>query len=212
MLTRTRLYSRVAPAKDAKLFLIFCEGSSTEPRYFKYFNGINSQIRIEPVEADDQQDNTPTGLLAAAQIALIASEENPAPQYQLVDGDEVWFAIDTDQWGDKIDKLREGASKYGWNVAQSNPCFEVWLYYHTNSAAPNFDGHEQSMEWKNQLNTILPGGFDCRKHPILIQSAILNTKSSHININTPSTTEIYILAERFLPLVEKEINRALLLI
>ena len=56
-----------------------------------------------------------------------------APKYELdlKQNDEVWFVIDTDEWGNKIISLKDDCNtKQSWNVAQSNPCFEIWLYYH----------------------------------------------------------------------------------
>ncbi len=54
--------------------------------------------------------------------------------------DKIWFVIDTDRWneGNKIGLLKtfvqEKKESYnGWFVAQSNPSFEIWLYYHFNS-------------------------------------------------------------------------------
>jgi hypothetical protein len=208
MLTRSRLYQRIAPDKDAKLFLIFCEGTVTEPNYFNYFNELNSRIRIIAVPADDQKDNTPMGLFQAAKKAIIKSENNSSPEYDLTENDEVWFVIDTDQWGEKIDELRNSAKDKNWQIAQSNPCFEVWLYFHFNKVAPAFIGHEASSNWKKNLNEIIKGGFDYRKHPIFIKEAIDNATKNYEIISKPSSTEVYLLANKLLPLIENEINEA----
>lgn len=209
MLSRNRLYVRQAPNRDARLFLIFCEGTVTEPNYFKYFNELNSQIRIVPVPGNPQGNNSPEGLLATAKAATIKNASNPNPEYDLQNDDEVWFVIDTDQWGEAINTLRAEAAEYGWSVAQSNPCFEVWLYHHFHELPATFEGHESSVNWKEKLNEIIPGGFNPRKHPIYIQTAITNARTGIANVSTPSCTEVYLLAERFYPLIASEIEEAL---
>ncbi|WP_316738473.1 RloB family protein [Pedobacter aquatilis] len=209
MLSRSRTYVRQDPDKDAKLFLIFCEGSKTEPKYFNYFNLLNSRIRIEAVPADSQGNNSPSGLMDSAMLAIVKSKDNPNPEYELNAEDEVWFVIDTDQWGAKIDKLRADAANFNWQVAQSNPCFEVWLYYHFYDVSPSFSGHEQSSNWKPELAKLINGGFHLSKHPIFIQTAIEYAKKNFTDINVASCTEVHILAERFISLIKTEIDGAL---
>lgn len=209
MLSRSRLYERQLPNKDARLFLIFCEGTVTEPNYFKYFNELNSQIKIVPVPGDPQGNNSPEGLLAVAKVATLKSADNSNPEYDLQGDDEVWFVIDTDQWAEAIATLRTEAAEQGWHVAQSNPCFEVWLYHHFHAAPASFEGHELSINWKEGLNGLVAGGFDHRKHPIYIQAAMVNARTGLIDLEMPSCTEVYLLAERFYPLVAAEIEEAL---
>ena len=213
MLIRRNLYERREPVKDATLFLIFCEGSHTEPKYFGYFNEINSQVRIIPVPADSQGNNSPIGLYESAVKTVLPSEENPHPKFQLIETDQLWFVVDTDQWGQKLVELREKCNKHSnWNVAQSNPCFEVWLYFHTKNDVPNFNGVNESVNWKKNLNEIITGGFDFRKHPIFIKQAINNSKANFIvdggEMVVPYT-EVFKLAEGFYPIISSDIEKAL---
>ena len=211
MLNRSRLYTRKAPDKDARLFIVFCEGERTEPNYFKYFNGIASQIRIELIGHADGQ-NSPLGLYATAEKLLLPSEENPIPKYDLRAEDEIWFVVDTDSWGKVIDELKASASKHkNWFVAQSNPCFEVWQYYHFEKNKPNFAEVSISKTWKKYMSDAI-GGFDARRHPIFLQAAIQNAKHNHSEQEgTPSIacTQVFQLAEKILPLVKKELDEAL---
>lgn len=165
---RNKIYERREPTKDGKLYFIFCEGDKRETTYFYFFNRIASQIIIQIVPIEDGK-NSPIGLYNNACQSLLKSEENPNPSYTLNDGDEVWFIIDTDKWGEQIDTLRGKVSNHqNWFVGQSNPSFEVWLYYHFRDQKP-----QSSIDnWKEYLNTIVNGGFDNRKHPIYIETAI----------------------------------------
>lgn len=71
-----------------------------------------------------------------ARYTSIVKEINPKYTLDVSQHDNVWFVIDTDLWGSKITDLRNfcnsqnaGLDNETWFVSQSNPCFEIWLYY-----------------------------------------------------------------------------------
>lgn len=206
--TRGLLYSREKPKKDAKLIIIYCEGKKREKQYFNYFSNISSNITLA-VEAPEQDSKTnPLGLYEKAKSQIIKSEENPTPIYE--PDDEVWFVIDTDDWGSQIDELRESCiEQTNWNVVQSNPCFEVWLYYHQFKELETFENIERADGWKQYLNTKISGGFDSKKHPIFISTAIENSKLNFENKISIGSTEIFKLAESFYPFVKDRVEEAL---
>ncbi|MFN8283747.1 MAG: RloB family protein [Chitinophagales bacterium] len=213
MLSRSKLYTRREPTKEAKLFIIFCEGQNTEPMYFRYFQNISHNINLEIVEHDNGKNN-PIGLFETACKLLVKSEENPNPKYEIASIDEVWFVIDTDKWnehGNKINELKEKLVNYPtWKIAQSNPCFEVWQYYHHFTDKLTLDNLDTCSSWKNHLNDKI-GGFNCNKHPIFIEEAIQRAKNIHQEINNQPDiccTEVFNLAELILPFVQEEINAA----
>lgn len=210
MMRRNKLlYSRREPYKEGKLYFIFCEGEKRETTYFYFFNRIASQIIIQIVPISKGR-NSPMGLYDNACRSLLKSQINPNPLYELNDIDEVWFIIDTDKWGKEVDFLRENVKKHiNWFVAQSNPSFEVWLYYHFQNNKPTV----KITDWKSYLNDIVIGGFDNRKHPVHVQTAIINSEAnfSLLSNNQPDniSTEVHILAKLILPLVKKEIDEML---
>lgn len=177
MILKNRLFERREPSREAKSIYIFCEGVKREYQYFQYFKEIDSRINIEVYQLTENDDNSPFGLYNIAVKCIIKTEQNPNPKYELIAGvDETWFVIDTDKWGDRINDLKNNClSHTDWYVAQSNPCFEVWLYYHFFVALPSFEGIEASANWKPYLDSCVLGGFDSRKHPILVNSAIENS-------------------------------------
>ncbi|MCF6404131.1 RloB family protein [Chitinophaga filiformis] len=146
------------------------------------------------------------GLFNNACRRLIPSKDNLNPSYPLNDEDEVWFIIDTDDWGKEILELRENIAKHpNWFVAQSNQCFEVWLYYHFHKNRPT----ETVKNWKEFLNTVVKGGFNTKKHPIYLEEAIINAENNYsINEHGPEIfcTEVFHLGKRILPLVQDDIN------
>ena len=202
---RNKLYTRREPDKEGKLYFIFCEGERRETTYFYFFNRIASQIIIQIVPIEDGK-NSPMGLYNNACQDLLKSDENPNPSYQLNGEDELWFIIDTDKWGKEVDTLRESVAKHkNWFIAQSNPSFEVWLYYHFEKTKP-----QRNVEnWKAFLDEVIKGGFNSNKHPMYIETAILNSETNYSSTNNQPdlvTTELFQLGKKILPLVKADID------
>ena len=201
---RSNIYTRRAPELNDKLYYIFCEGDAKETTYFHFFNKITSQIIVQLVPIHDGK-NSPMGLYNNACRSLINSDDNQAG-YNFNKGDEVWFVIDTGDWGAEISALRDNVAKHeNWFIAQSNKCFEVWLYYHFFDNKPD----APVENWKEHLNNVVKGGFNNRKHPRYLERAI---SAALKNIGWTGikpdehTTEVYRLGERILPLVKKDID------
>lgn len=177
LLSRNRLFERREPSKEAKIIYIFCEGRDREYWYFQYFREMDSRIHLEIYQLDPHENNSPFGLLQIAEKALIASEVNPTPKFTLQDQDEVWIVLDTDPDEEntrrpQIETVKAAvAGRERWSLVESNPCFEVWLYYHGREEVEPFEGMEQSKNWKTLLNEVFKGGFDHRKHPVFIEDA-----------------------------------------
>ncbi len=214
MILRNRQFKRRLPSKDARLFVIFCEGGKREKQYFAYFNEIDPRIRFEIIPPQDNRDKSPVGLYQNAVMMLVATPENPNPTHLIDKQDEVWFVIDTDTWGEKITILRSDcATQQNWFVAQSNPCFEAWLYYHIRAEFPDFEGIEISKKWKSYLNDeVIPGGFKSQKHSILVKTAIENAKANYEEqdeMPVLGSTQVFQLAERFYPYIKDDIEKEL---
>jgi len=218
MILTNRLFGRVAPSREAKSIYIFCEGKEREFDYFKYFREMDSRIKIEIYKLHSHEDNSPTGLLSIAERCIIKTDENPNPKYNFIDGDEVWIVLDVDKDKDesrapKIVLVKERCENTeNWHLAQSNPCFEVWLYYHFHSTKPVFANSDKCSHWKRLVNKSINGGFDSRKHPIYIETASRNAQSNFETVeNKPNigSTNIYELANTIFPLVSSKIEKVL---
>lgn len=218
MILTNRLFERVAPSREAKSIYIFCEGAKREFDYFEYFKELDSRINIEVYKLHPHEDNSPAGLLRIAEKCIVKTDENPSPKYNFIVGDEVWIVLDIDKDRDEsrefqIQRIKEKCSVFeGWSLALSNPCFEVWLYYHLHSQKPNFENSEKCSEWKRLVNRSVKGGFDSRKHPIYIETASKNAEQSFSIVdNKPDLgcTEVYTLAKTIVPLVSSKLNRVL---
>jgi hypothetical protein len=139
-------------------------------------------------------------------------ENEVSAKYELDEGDQVWFVIDTDEWGSSIRELKDRCEpRLNWFVAQSNPCFEIWLYYHFFSQPAENEHLNTCAEWKKHVNQAIPGGFDSRKHPIHIKHATENAEK-HFRLTdgyvSNGSTEMFKLAKQIYPPVESVIEKA----
>lgn len=219
LLSKSRAFTRI-PSRigQAKSFYIFCEGVKREAQYFQYFREIDSRVNVEVYPLKAEEDNSPNGLLEIAKFCMFGTATE-SPKYNYQKGDEVWLVFDTDP--DKYDSrapqianIREFCTDntvQKWFTAESNPCFEVWLYYHKETKLVEFDEQDQCKAWKAQL-TLLMGGFNARKHPIYIETAAqnaaanFNKKEYSISIGS---TEVYQLARSLLFILKPKLDLAI---
>ena len=158
-LTRNKKYQRQAPIREAKKVYIFCEGDR-EVSYFNYFTGISSNIDIIPI-GSQQGKSDPVKLKEQAEEHFLKTSLDA--DYR----DEVWFVIDTDRWNekDKITQLKtfcaqNKTNNNSWEVTQSNPSFEVWLYYHFKEEKPKEEDVKVCTTFKAFLIALL-SEFPC---------------------------------------------------
>lgn len=212
-LSRHKVYEKVEPFKNAKKIYIFCEGDR-EVHYLKFFQGFASNIDIIPIPNENGK-SAPTKLKAQAEKCL----ENNSVSLSKELADEVWFVIDTDRWneGNKIGELRnyveDKRKTYdGWFVAQSNPSFEIWLYYHFNSEKPIDSEIEAAQSFKDFVATKIKGGFDNRSMPLEIQQATLNAENNFERENGQPklySTEVFNLAKQIIKFTKAQLNQCL---
>lgn len=214
MILTNRLFTRRPPSRDALSIYIFCEGAKREIQYFEYFKEMDSRINIEVYQLSPDEDNSPIGLFNIALNCLIRTEENQNPKYELLEKDEVWVVLDSDK--DKLDsrssqiiEIREKCKNRNWFIAQSNPCFEVWLHKHFCSPIPIINEIDKCSSWKIYLNDITKSGFDSRRHPIFIKDAISNSKENYSEVDgvpNVGNTSVYKLAESIYELVKEQVE------
>lgn len=224
MIARRKNYTKRAPSKDSRKIYIICEGTGTEIAYFSFFEGLSSNLELIVIPPESGTD--PLKLMELAERTLLG--ENRKHTLDFLQQDKIWFAIDTDSWEreNKIQPLRDFCElqnrgipeKYdeakfysAWNVAQSNPSFEIWLYYHHYDLAPNSDEIENYHSMKAFVNNKIAGGFDFQTDQVRLKDAIVNSKANfHRQDNgNPSlySTEQYLLGEEILSFVNSELRK-----
>lgn len=223
MIERRRDYGKKNPSRDAHKVYIVCEGKVTEPNYFRFFEGLSSNLQVITIPPSDGSD--PLKLLERAKQILIGKDRGYDVEY--AHRDTVWFVIDTDTWETegKITPLRKFCSTKNksiskefdeiksypaWNVAQSNPCFEIWLYYHLMETPPE-DYDPTKERFKTYLDRVLPGGFNYDRHPVYLQDAIQNAKTNFKTDKdgkiTLFSTEMHLLGTEILGFVKRELSK-----
>lgn len=211
-LVRSRRYERQEPLRDSRKIYIYCEGNKREFDYFRFFCGLSSNVNIIPIPSKDGKTD-PEKLMEAAQEEFgINSDVSPKYTLDVSQHDNVWFVIDTDLWGSKITDLRNfcksqnaGLNNETWYVSQSNPSFEIWLYYHKFSEKPVKNDVDKYSSTKEFVDAQIPGGFDSRKHPAMIEAAIQNAKATYEEENQVLklySTEVFKLGQVILPFVK----------
>ena len=224
MITRVRQYGKREPSRDAHKIYVLCEGSNDEPHYFGFFAGLSSNLNVIPIPSE-KGETDPVKLSGLAE-SLFAKDGG---RYNLdySQGDRVWFVVDTDAWESegKIAKLREfckekngssgskNKSYSAWNVAQSNPSFEIWKYYHIYDKAPNVQEVELSASFKQFVDAKISGGFKNESDPVKLKSAIANASA---NYGTDSegclklfATEVFLLGQEIYSFVSGELAKLL---
>lgn len=164
-------YQKKTPFRDAKKLYILCEGEKREYDYFQYFRGFTSKIEIIPIKQ--------TGGLSPKEMAPIIDKIVKTESTKFVkELDQIWLVFDIDRWGTQItDLFKAMRNRQFCQISISNPCFEVWLYFHLADTISDelLNGHDCSI-WKNCIPKIIPGGFNSQNHPGLIAEAIANSQ------------------------------------
>lgn len=204
---KVRGYTRDIPAelvRDYKLFAISCEGRRREPDYFKIFQHLSNKIKVDVIQDyvnDDEMlqkhknDSAPKWVLDRA---LRYIEKN-----DLKSEDDLWFVIDKDRWSDvQLRELFEYCNNYpNWNLVISNPCFEVWLYFHKK---PNItlSTSNNCSEFKTEISKFTKEGYNAHKYLLNIKDAVNNAKAKDSDPNhflpKSKETKVYKLGEAIL--------------
>lgn len=224
MITRRKDYTKREPSKDASKIYIVCEGAETEKSYFSFFEGLSSNLQLIVIPPEEGTD--PLKLMDLAKRILLSETGRYSLDFK--QKDQIWFAIDTDSWEKegKIQPLRDFCAaqndsitrKYSevrpyqaWNVAQSNPCIEIWLYYHHYNVLPDEEAVKEYPSVKAFVNSLITGGFDFQRDPARIDDAIKNSENnfSRQDNGTPAlfSTEQFLLGKEIYGFVGPEIRK-----
>lgn len=194
---RNREYKRSGQHKDDGLFIITCEGAKREYDYFRALAKKYARIRIKilgPVGSD--QASSPA-------VTLDRAKQYVRSEYSLRKGDSVWVVCDTDRW---LRKTLHHIARYcrdheAWNVAISNPCFEVWLHHHHRPLAvvPVLG----CQQLKRAVNDLVPGGHDSERYIHHILNATASSKMADVDhdgdIPKKMQTKVWRLGEALIP-------------
>lgn len=170
MIPRRKLIDRSVQERDARLYFLIVEGAKTEPAYFYALEASN----LIPRHRVKLHVHSPDGN-ASAPAYLIGKAEAVAKGQPAGADDEVWLVFDVDRHSGsnrltQVIQSSQEAFRRGWNVAVSNPCFEVWLLLHTSNDLATLNDYGDSVEAALRAEL---GGYDKCRTPIQCLSAEL---------------------------------------
>jgi RloB-like protein len=121
-----RLRRRRAYREPKPRFLVVCEGTVTEPCYFTAIRHVERCL----IELQIEGGGAPKALVERA-VALKRQAARDARREadDNLKYDEVWCVFDVDEH-QLIHEAKEQAKANGVELAESNPCFELWVLLH----------------------------------------------------------------------------------
>jgi len=141
--------------RDDRLFVIATEDTLAPDHYFRIFRNPRIKVRVLPTEG---------GLSAPEHV--LDRLGGFAKEFALMEEDELWLMLDTDHWVEpnhiaNFDRVCTEATQKGFQLAHSNPCFEIWLLLHVTDldAADQFRTCEEVVQ---RLREAL-GGYSKRR-------------------------------------------------
>ncbi len=124
---RNKTANRREVKETREVFLIVCEGTETEPNYFKHFP--LSQLQIDVIGFGENPSN------------LVEKAIEISRQGKIYD--QVWCVFDRNSWtADDFNGAITYAEQNGIKVAYSNEAFELWYLLH-------FDYRDTAMSRKD---------------------------------------------------------------
>ena len=190
---KNRTYKRGEPFRDATFLIIACEGAKREKVYFETLAKGNQRIKIRVLSPSEDV----TGRSAPHWIlerAIVFTEEIGANEY-----DRLWFVLDIDKWRrDSLETIKSECHS-NWEIAISNPCFEVWLIMHY--LDPEEIESISCRNLKTELNFKIKGGYKVETALRNVKAAIERAKkvdqADHF-IPSIKTTKVHILVDQII--------------
>lgn len=185
---------RSAFKKTKRLYVISTEGAKTEQIYFSELHpGRNGNFRLK-ILGNPNHKSRPIEVLNR----LLEYErcERPGPNT------EYWAIIDRDSWSEYElnDVSRRIRERSNYNLAMSNPCFELWLWLHLKPNRPFFDRHDCQSKLSQIWPEFTKGDYDATEILHLITTACDRAKECDVEATSlwprNQTSHIYKLIEK----------------
>lgn len=168
--------------RDASLCIVAVEGAKTESIYLSLFQDVDSPLfnrKVRVIPLTDQQEHRTSPVVLVERLDAYREENGTAHN------DQFWVVSDVDHWvahGHLQRAFSEGVRK-GYQFGTSNPCFEIWLYLHTNANIAGIAGLSMAQQktfltkaLKASLGGYSKSKFDANKLAGLVDVAVANAK------------------------------------
>lgn len=183
-------YYKPEPSVETSIIFIISGGEKRERQYFtmlkdKYITRLRlffSSVKDNGMNPDEMLDFLNNGLKEQRFVTYEGKE------IHYVDGDRIYLINDMDHFHNDLIRLKPITDKRAvWIV--SNPCFEIWLYYHyydnpdkdLNDCVKE-EPQKRSSWLKTRLATLRNGGIDPRKSLSKIKTAI-DVSKKHFSLD-----------------------------
>jgi hypothetical protein len=200
--------------RDDRKFIVATEDTYAPKQYFEQLNFLRVSVVIIPTPPGA----SPSPADVVARLKSISQEVNIQNQRQK--GDEFWVLLDTDHRTKRehlkntIEAVRN-AEQMNFEVAFSNPCFELWLLLHFADLSSEDRSPEVTLtadEIENRLRKIfgsynktnIPNRFSVTQLPVAIQRA----RALENNPDNPEGRWPEIIGTRVYRLMEKLLGGA----
>ncbi len=160
---RDRLGRRRATREPRRRILVLCEGSVTEPGYFRSLRAAFRNSLVE-VEIEGHGEVPWTVVQRACERKKVAEREARRQEDDFLAYDEVWCVFDVDDHAHLHD-ARQQARDNGVELAVSNPCFELWPLLHFQEQNATLDRRRLRTRLKAHLPTYEKALPFARLHP-----------------------------------------------
>lgn len=172
---QNRSYKKGEPFRDSRLFVIATEGAKREVSYFEYLVRENQRIKVKVLSPGGSEENKSSPKWVLDRASRFVEE------FGLAENDQLWLVIDVDRWPEEtLHELGKECLKVkSWNLAISNPCFEVWLMLHY------FEIDKSDVKTCSELKTLLGskinGGYTVEVAARNVEKAIIRAKKDDSN-------------------------------
>jgi hypothetical protein len=147
MSKRDSLRRRPAFRSPQPRFLIVCEGTRTEPGYFKEKRHLDRSL----VDLDLSPGGVPKTLVErAVEMKRAAQRRAKSEKDGNLDYDEVWCVFDIDEHP-FVEEAKQQARVNQINTVISNPCFELWMLLHFRDQRAYIDRAQVQHECRRYL-------------------------------------------------------------
>lgn len=176
---KNRGYKKGEPFRDARLFVVACEGEKREKEYFERLGHGSRRLKIKVLAPDATQSlSAPKWLLD--RLAAYIEQEG----INIKTGDAVWVVMDVDRWKtEQLYELNTICKEAGWGYALSNPCFEIWLFMHIKNMEEAVSSTCQEL--KRELGASIKGGYNLEKFIPLVNDALSRSQALEDDLDSP---------------------------
>ncbi|MGI8640433.1 MAG: RloB family protein [Pyrinomonadaceae bacterium] len=186
------------PKKAKPICVIATEGKETEKIYFDKIREIyRDKYTIHILPTDQRGKSAPKHI-----VQRIENFKRKKVSTNLKN-DEYWAIVDFDSWGEEqLAEAHRVCESNKFELAVSNPCFELWLNFHQDKPKSPKTCAECKKQVEKLLGVYDKNDYDAEKLIEKVASAINKAEQLHQNKSEPfpkeTGTHVYKLVQKLI--------------